>query len=171
MGSYAQGQYGIYGSTRQFNGKLLIGGSLSQNIAHNGIPYNWTKSFISYALQVYYYHGNFNFGGTYISSQGYPDGCMVGTWMRMKDQYYLQAGWANTSWNVRLTLMNIARWNWNSSTATVKSENYDYILNSIDSNRHAMVQLSATYTFGFGKNIKQGNEATQQSGISSGILK
>lgn len=171
MGSYAQGQYGIYGSTRQFNGKLLIGGSLSQNIANNGTPYNWTKSYISYAFQVYYYHGNFNFGGTYISSQGYPDGCMVGTWMRMKDQYYLQAGWANTSWNVRITLRNFARWNWNSSTATVKSENYDYVLNSMDSNRHAMVQLSATYTFGFGKKIKQGNEAIQQAGISSGILK
>lgn len=171
MGSYAQGQYGIYGSARLLKRKLHLGASVSHNIAHNGTPYNWTKSYISYAIQAYYYLGNLNFGASYISSQGYPDGCMVGTWMHMKDQYSVQAGWSNTSWNVRILLKNFARWNWNSSTAMVNGQNYGYVLQSIDTNRHASVQLSATYTFGFGKKIKRGNEASQQTGISSGILK
>ncbi|MDE6536565.1 MAG: hypothetical protein K2M13_00760 [Muribaculaceae bacterium] len=171
MGSYAQGQYGIYGSARLLSRKLQFGASLSHNLAHNGAPYNWTKSYVSYAIQAYYYLGAFNFGASYISSQGYPDGCMVGTWMRVKDQYSVQAGWSNSSWNIRVLLKNFARWNWNSSTAEVNSENYGYILRTIDTIRHASIQLSATYTFGFGKKIKRGDEASQQSVISSGILK
>ncbi len=51
------------------------------------------------------------------------------------------------------------------------SANYGYTLRAIDTTRHAFVQLSATYTFGFGKKIKRGNEASQQTGVSSGILK
>ena len=171
MGSYAQWQYGLTGSARLLDRKLQLGASLSHNMAHNGIPYDWTKSYVSYSLQGYYYLGNLNFGASYISSQGYPDGCMVGTWMRMKDQYSMQAGWANSSWNIKVLLKNFGRWDWNSSTAVMNSANYGYTLRAIDTTRHAFVQLSATYTFGFGKKIKRGNEASQQTGVSSGILK
>lgn len=171
MGSYVQGQYGVYGSIRQLEGKLQIGMTISHNIAHNGIPYNWTKSFVSYAIQAFFYAGSFNFGASYISEQGYPDGCMVGTWMRLKDQYNLQIGWSNQSWNVRLYLKNFARWNWNSGISSMKSTYYDQFQRISDTTRHANIQFSATYTFGFGKKIKRGNEATQRTGVNSGILK
>ncbi len=41
----------------------------------------------------------------------------------------------------------------------------------INANRHAYISLSATYTFGFGKKVNRGDEAYQQVGPGSGILK
>lgn len=171
MGSYAQGQYGVYGSVRQFDGKLQIAGSLTHYIAHNGAPYGWTRSFVNLGLRAYFYLGKFNFGASYISQNGYADGSMVGSWMRTRDHYSAEAGWADASWNVRLYVRDFARWGWTDSTLSMQSRYYDFRRRDIGTGSHALVQLSATYTFGFGKKVERGNEAYQASGVSSGILK
>lgn len=108
-------------------------------------------------------------GGGY--SQGYPDGCMVGTWMTTKSYYRLQAGWANSSWNIQLQFANFARWNWESDKSVMHSRYYDKNEQTYSINDYALAKLSVTYTFGFGKKVKYGDEATQQSGLNSGILK
>ena len=38
-------------------------------------------------------------------------------------------------------------------------------------NHGCFIILSGSYTFGFGKKVQRGNEASQQTGTSSGILK
>ena len=38
-------------------------------------------------------------------------------------------------------------------------------------NSHARLNLSVTYTFGYGKKVQRGNEVGEQSGASSAILK
>lgn len=171
MGSYAQGSYGVSAMLLLLDNKLQINGQAGQTIAHNGAPYNWTKSHFNYSAQAFYYLDNWHFGLQYVSDQAYPDGCMVGTWMSSKSAYSAIAGWGNSAWNFQTVVTNPFRWNWHADTSTMKSEFYDMRQNIYNSNYHCYILVSATYTFGFGKKIQVGNEASQQSGAASGILR
>lgn len=96
---------------------------------------------------------------------------MVGTWMKTRSFYRLQAGWANATWNFQLQVANFARWHWRSDKSVMHSEYYDKTEQTYSINDHALARLAVTYTFGFGKKVERGNEASQQSGVNSGILK
>lgn len=170
-GGYSQWTYGAYASLRLFDRKLQLTAQLTGRSVHNGEPYNLDKTNINYAFQAIYYLGNWNFSGLYYSPQGHPDGCMVGTWMKTKSYYRIAAGWSNSSWNLQLQFANFARWNWRSDKSIMNSCYYDRIEQTYSINDHAIARLSVTYTFGFGKKIKRGDEASQQSGVNSGILK
>ena len=170
-GGYSQWTYGAYASLRLFDSKLQLTAQITGTSVHNGEPYNLDKTNINYAFQATYYLGNWNFSGLYYSPQGFPDGCMVGTWMKTKSYYRIAAGWSNSSWNLQLQFANFARWNWISNKSIMHSRYYDRIEQSYSINDHALARLSVTYTFGFGKKIQQGDEASQQSGVNSGILK
>lgn len=170
-GGYSQWTYGAYASLRLFDSKLQLTAQITGTSVHNGEPYNLDKTNINYAFQATYYLGNWNFSGMYYSPQGFPDGCMVGTWMKTKSYYRIAAGWSNSSWNLQLQFANFARWNWRSNKSIMHSRYYDRIEQTYSINDHALVRLSVTYTFGFGKKIQQGDEASQQSGVNSGILK
>lgn len=170
-GGYSQWTYGAYTSLRLFDNKLQLTAQLSGTSVHNGEPYNLDKTKLVYALQANYYLDNWNFSGLYYSPQGYPDGCMVGTWMKTKSYYRIAAGWSNSSWNLQLQLINFARWNWRSEKSIMHSRYYDRIEQTYSTSDHALARLSVTYTFGFGKKIQRGDEASQQSGVNSGILK
>lgn len=170
-GGYSQWTYGAYASLRLFDRKLQLTAQLTGRSVHNGEPYNLDKTKINYVFQAIYYLGNWNFSGLYYSPQGHPDGCMVGTWMKTKSYYRIAAGWSNSSWNLQLQFANFARWNWRSDKSIMNSCYYDRIEQTYSINDHAIARLSVTYTFGFGKKIKRGDEASQQSGVNSGILK
>lgn len=170
-GGYSQWTYGAYASLRLFDSKLQLTAQITGTSVHNGEPYNLDKTNINYAVQATYYLANWNFSGLYYSPQGFPDGCMVGTWMKTKSYYRIAAGWSNSSWNLQLQFANFARWNWRSNESIMRSRYYDRIEQTYSINDHALARLSVTYTFGFGKRIQQGDEASQQSGVNSGILK
>jgi hypothetical protein len=170
-GAYSQWNYGVYGSLRLFDRKLQLTAQLNGTSVHNGGPYNLDKTHLAYLFQANYYLGNWTFSGLYSSPQGYPDGCMVGTWMKTKANYNLQAGWSNSTWNFQLRVANFARWNWRSNKSVMYSKYYDKVEQKYSIDDHAIARLSVTYTFGFGKKVARGNEASQQSGVNSGILK
>lgn len=170
-GRYSQWNYGIYGTARLLGRKLQLTAQLNATSVHNGAPYDFDKTHLVVAFQANYYLDNWTFSGIYYSPQGYPDGCMVGTWMKTKSYYKVQVGWSNPSWNLQLQLANFARWNWRSDKSVMHSQYYDKIEQTYSINDHALARLAVTYTFGFGKKVERGDEATQQSGVNSGILK
>ena len=53
----------------------------------------------------------------------------------------------------------------------MNSKYYDSTRYIYSGSQAGFFQISATYTFGFGKKVKAENEAYQASGASSGILK
>ncbi len=170
-GSYSQWNYGLAGSLRLFDRNFQLTAQMSANSVRNGNPYNLNRTKVVYAFEASYCLDNWTFSGLYYSSQGYPDGSMVGTWMITKPFYKIQVGWANPTWNFQLQLASFARWNWRSDRSEMHSRYYDRTEQTYSINDHALARLMVTYTFGFGKKVKRGDEATQQSGVSSGILK
>lgn len=172
VGNYGSYISGINATTTQLDGKLQLSGRVEYNLVHNGKPHNIDRSCILYYIQALYYLGAFNFAVAYQSkseSDNYKS--WSGIWTKNKSNFTIQAGWSNSSWNIALSVKNIQRWNWRSSYETMQSDCYSVDKWVIDGSGHAQIKLSATYTFGFGKKVKQGNDISKQSGSSSGILK
>ncbi len=171
MGDYVQWQYGLQGSIRLFDNNLQFGISCYMDQTYNGEPYNWTKSKLTASLSAYYYLNKIYFGASYNAPSGYADGCMVGTWITPRDSYTFQIGWSNSNWNLRFFTRNFLRYNTFQTKSIMNSEYYDSVRYLYSGSYSGFFQISATYTFGFGKKVKAENEAYQASGASSGILK
>ena len=170
MGSYAQGKYGITGTLRFLDRKLMFTGQIGQVLNHNGKPYNINHSYIDWYARVRYYLGNWNFTATYVSDNGSADGCMNGIWNYGKSDWYITIGWSNSDWNVRADFIDFSRWNWRSAKQVMRSKYYDTTEIMLNGQSHALIQLSATYTFGFGKKVNRDNEPGVSGSASSGIL-
>lgn len=170
-GGYSKWDYGATATWRLFDKRLQLTAQLNAVSVHNGAPFNHGFTDFVYAFQANYYINNFSFSGIYYSPQRIPSATNEDAWMKTKTYYMLKAGWGNASWNLQLHIFNFARWNWLSDKKETRSRYYDKTEQTTSINDHASVRLSVTYTFGFGKKIERGNEASQQSGISSGILK
>lgn len=170
MGNFAQGKYGISGTLRFFDRKLMLTGQVGQVLNHNGYPYSVNHSYIDWYARVQYYIGNWNFTATYISDNGSADGCMNGIWNYGKSDWYLTVGWSDSDWNIRADIINFSRWNWRSDRQKMRSNYYDTTEVMLNGQSHALIQLSATYTFGFGKKVSSDNEPGVSGAASSGIL-
>lgn len=169
-GGYSQARYGIKGTARFFERKLMVTAMVAQGLNHNGHPYNINHSNIYGYVQARYYLGNWNFALTYISAAESPDGSVNGIWNKNKSDWYIAIGWSNSKWNLNANIINLTRWNWRSSYQVMHSAFYDTHEQLYNGSSHALIQLSATYTLGFGKKVKQGNEPSVTNSSSSGIL-
>ena len=85
--------------------------------------------------------------------------------------YFVQAGWANSDWNLRILFRNFFKKNRKSDEVILTSQWYDSFQQYYNPDQQFWFKISATYTFGFGKKIQRGDEAQKQTGVSSGILK
>ena len=148
----------------------MINGQVLHRIVRNDAPFDWTRQHIFWYLQAFYYVGGWNFGLQYQAPQEYCDGYVNGAWIKQKDAYTAIVGWGDSSWNLQARLTNPFRWNWKSGTSETTSASYDVTKTFHDVTYHCYILVSATYTFGFGKKIQRGNEASQQTGASSSIL-
>ena len=172
VGTFRHYNYGVNASTNLLDGKLYLSGQLAYLYVHNGKPYNINHSSLSYYVQALYYLGNFNFALSYQSANATDNyDSMSSVWTRNKDNFVVQGGWSNGRWNIILRAQNIQRWNWRASHDTMSSISYSVDRWTSNASRHAFVQLSATYTFGFGKKVNHNNDISKQAGASSGILK
>lgn len=171
MGKFVEGRYGINGTARLLDGNLQINGQLAHYIARNEEPFNWTKSHLNWYLQAFYYLNQWHFGIQYQSNMSSAGNFTNGVWENSKNAYTAIVGWGNSSWNFQAQIANPFRWNWRSGSSAMKSENYDFVQTVYNPNNHCFIYVAATYTFGFGKKIKVGNEASQMSGAGNAILK
>lgn len=170
-GGFSQWFYGANATLRLFNRTLHLTAQIGGTSVHNGDPYDLNKTKITYALRANYYLDNWYFAGTYYSPEGRAGGSTVGTWTDTKSYYSIAAGWSDATWNIQLQFTDFARWNRQSDRTVMRSRYYDRIDQSYTLNDRAYARLTVTYTFGFGKKVNRGNEATQQSGVTSGILR
>lgn len=170
-GKYLNASVGGYAVVRPFGESLQLVAQVSERFVRNGAPYNYFKRHFSFGLQAIYYLDNWNFGAYYVSKDASPEGFSSGAWRSERDYYAIWAGWGNASWNLKALISAPFRWDWRSSTSSLHSQFYDVITDTYNANNHCFISLSATYTFGFGKKINRGDEASQQQGAASGILK
>ncbi len=171
MGRFAQGKYGVTWTMRFLDRSLVFSGNLSQILHHNGSPYNINRSAIDWYARLRYYLNNWVFTLTYSSPAEGSEDKMSGKWIKTKSQWYVTVVWSNDKWNIRGDLFNFTRWNRRDQSITMVSPYYSTNEVLINGNSRALIQLSATYTFGFGKKVKRDNEPAVSNTTSTGILK
>lgn len=169
-GGYSNLAVGAYGVCRLIDNRLTLAGQISYSHLYDGGQFDINKSYVSYSGQATYYLDNWNVGAYFVSGATTSGGSMSGTLITTKADYGLLAGWGNASWNLQAYITNFARWNWHDQNSTLHTPNYSAVTQSFSPNEHCFILLSATYTFGFGKKVQRGDEATQQTSTSSGIL-
>ncbi len=84
-----------------------------------------------------------------------------------RSQYSLNIGWGNGNWNIALVASDFFN---NGFYKMIQTLNTPIITNEIknyDLSYSRMFGISVTYTFGYGKKIKRGDEVGAQSGASS----
>ncbi len=170
-GGFARYSFGLSGATRQLNGKLQLSANVS-GVVVDDKEFDYTRGFVSFWVQAYYYLGDFNFSAAYISRTGDIDSyqTMSGAWREEKDDYLITVGWSRSGWNLKLTIHDIGRWNWNSATTRMETPHYSRYAQIAGPSHHALIQLSVAYTIGFGKKVDSRGDLTKQSSGSSGIL-
>ena len=87
-----------------------------------------------------------------------------------RNEYKIAGGWSNGALNLRLTASNIFSKGWRRFTREFRSPYYSENRITYASTYPPRVTLSVTYTFGYGKKVKRGNEIGEQQGASSAIL-
>lgn len=171
VGNYFQGVWGATGTLRLLGRKLQLTGQLAGITARSSNQGVWSKTSVLWSLQAHYYLNNWYFGLQYFSERGEPDGYVTEMWSKSKDIYLAIVGWGNSSWNIKGCLANPFRWNWLYTTMTMQSPNYSMEQYKYSTSAHCYVNLSVTYTIGYGKKIEISDEVTQLSGADSSILK
>ena len=165
---------GARGTIRMLDRKLQITGSFTLNHTDNGRPFNYSRLSPNFWGRAFFYAGKFTFGAFFANGTRGLDpsftGTVSGVWFRNKGSYYLSAGWADSGWNILLTFRNFARWDWESSRSELNTNIYGFKSTDYSTGSHAIIQLSVTYTFTYGKKTDRNNELFKSSGASSGIL-
>lgn len=92
-------------------------------------------------------------------------------WYRDRAFYQVQGGWSNANLNIRLSAINIFRGDWLAATRTLTSPLYSETMSQGGTNFHRRINLSVTYTFGYGKKLNRTNEVGEQPPAPSAILK
>lgn len=169
-GNYVQSEIGIAAILNLFNKSLQLYVRPNQKFYRSTGVFDKSSYPFQITAQATYYLKQWYFQAYYQSHQkmmftGSP------TTYRSRDLYALSAGWSNSDWNISLTAYNIFNSNWDTSDRYIQSPLYTEHRTTYGTNSHARLNLSVTYTFGYGKKVQRGNEVGEQSGASSAIMK
>lgn len=166
---------------------FYIGGTLSAKLLNRSLvfritPRMWFEeitgkyadkaNYLSLQLSATYYLDKFYFSAYYSSaSRGLVQYSLESTTVKPKSHYQFKIGWSNGKWNCSVAAVNIFRRSWVNQTSCLKSQWFDQYTLNINASRHQFVSITASYTFGFGKKIKRGDEIENESGGNSAIMK
>lgn len=169
-GQYTYAVIGASATLSLFNRKLRL--SVTPNLKIYEVTGELKNRITPFEIQtsISYYLNNFYFSAFYMTRQKNINR-LWNALTSQKGNYYLQAGWANGIWNIRLTASRFLRYKWDYSTSALDMDNYYEKSINYGQVGHASLALHVDYTFGYGKKTQRGNEVGATSTSSSAILK
>lgn len=169
-GDYYNGEIGLAANWKLLKGKLQLYANPSQSFYKSTGIFNENCNSFRVTAQASYYLDSFYFQAYYES----PQKSMFTSSPRInkgRNFHSVTIGWANANWNLRVMAANFFNKGWNGATNTTVSPYYSEQQTIIGTSSHSRINFTATYTFGYGKKVQQGNEVGEQSGAASAILK
>lgn len=131
-----------------------------------------SNNYLSLSLNATYYIGKFYLSAYYSPAfRELVSQSMTATSVRRKSAYQLKIGWSNGAWNFTAAAVNIFRRNWVEETSRLTSQWFDQYTTEYGAGSHQFVSLTASYTFGFGKKVRRGDEVQTMGAGSSAIMK
>ena len=169
-GNFLNGELGFAANWKLLGGKLQLYASPKQSFYKSTGIYNKSYNPFTITAQATYYLNSFYFQAYYQS----PGKQMFSSSPQIyKDRNFhsLTVGWANSDWNIRVMAANVFNKGWSSAEIVTESPLYTEYRENIGTSSHPRINITATYTFGYGKKVQHGNEVGEQSGASSAIMK
>lgn len=169
-GNYNRTQIGLSFNYKLLNSSLQLSASPSVSFYRMTGLFDITRTPFTCNASATYYLGNFYFQASYQTRNLTVQGNR-GTIYKDRDFYQIMAGWSRSNWNIRISAMNMFRGNWLCATNTLSTPLYSETRYDEGNSFHRRLNISVTYTFGYGKKVQRGNEVGEQSGASSAIMK
>lgn len=169
-GDYLNGEIGLAANWKLLNGKLQFYVNPNQSFYKSTGIFNENCNSFRMTAQTSYYLDSFYFQAYYES----PQKSMFSSSPRInkgRNFHSVTVGWANANWNLRVMASNFFNKGWDRATNTTVSPYYSERQTIIGTSSHPRINFTATYTFGYGKKVKRGNEVGEQFGAASAILK
>lgn len=151
-----------------FNRKLVL--QANPSIGHHKFSglYNISYTSLGASVNATYYFGQFYIGADYTAPQiQYNQGDPIKR--KTRSQYWLMAGWGNSSWTVSAFIINPFRSHWRGDILSIDTPYYSMRNTSINVNEHRRINLTVAYTFGYGKKVQRGNDLQGISSSASSI--
>lgn len=169
-GNFIDGRIGVSANLKLLNNSLQF--YFSPQICFYRSTGIYNKSLIpiqGYAHAVYYLN-NFYFQAAYWALEksmlSYAPSIE-----KTRNFYRLTVGWGNSNWNLKLSASNFFNKKWDNSDSWITSPVYTEHKVGYGNAAHAKIEISATYTFGYGKKVERNDEVGAQTGASSAIMK
>ncbi len=169
-GHYSYTTIGVSGNASFFNGKLVakLSPYYCLNKTSGEYRHRVHNPFCSASLTWYF--GNFYLSGWYCTPlKDFRLGS--GTIIYSPCKYQFNIGWGKGEWRASVTAYNFLRTGWKGNRYTLNSQYYSSESVLYGMNMHMQFQLSASYTFGYGKKVQKDNEISTTVTPNSAILK
>lgn len=167
---YNRTKLGTSFNFKMFDGSLQLAAQPSVTLFSYKGYYNLSKKPFTLNSSLTYYLNRFFFQASFQTAARTINGNM-GVYYRNRSYYQMDAGWGNADWNIRLSAANLFRGDWLAGTQTLESPLYSETTRQGGTYYHRRINLSVTYTFGYGRKVKRSNEVGEQSTAPSAILK
>ncbi len=169
-GNHYRTQIGVAVTANFLNGNLQLQLMPSQFLYKSTGYYDMNYNPFALSCSAIYYLGDFYFSGFY-EMRNRTLWTNSGTIYKDRSQLQFSAGWSKSDLNVRIGISNPFRTSWVSATKEFATPIYKEYATSYGTTAHFNLNISITYTFGYGKKVSRNNEVSEQSGIGSAILK
>lgn len=166
---------------------FYIGGSISAKLLGKSLvlkatPQMWFENttgiysdkanYLSLTVSGTYYMGPLYFQASYSSaSRGLVQYSLNAVSLKRQPSYRVKIGLKAGNCNLSVSAVNIFRKSWVEETSSLTSRWFDQYTTEYGATSHRFVAVTASYTFGFGKKIKRGDEVQNQESGSSAIMK
>ncbi len=167
---YNRTKIGVSFNYKLLDGKLQLSAQPSITSFRMTGLYDIIKNPFCFNASASYYLQNFYFQVAYQTKFKTVQGNRA-AYYSDRDFYQILAGWSHSGWNIRISGMNLFRTDWLAASQSFISPLYSESKLIGGNNFHRRINVSITYSFSYGKKVKEGNEVGEQSGAASAILK
>ncbi len=166
-GFYADLSYGLGTWLSLFDSSLTLSGSLyAHSVSRRGMIHH-TQSYVAFDLQAYYYLKNFYFSAYYRYRDKYVSASSIST---SPSFYRVSVGWSRNGFNVSLSADNIFRSDWLSNSSYALYPRYACTTFGYSSSSHRSFVIDLSYSFSYGKKLRQTDELRRSGWAPSGIV-
>lgn len=158
---------GVGVTARLFGNSLTLQGQAQVSSYRKGGSLSYTRTVINGNISANYYLGNVYFSGMFEFAEKESN-----LLERMYDRpcyYLISAGWSGKGLNLSVRLSNIFRSDFKKGWTYMEYENYRAATTYYGSAYRRNIWLNATYTFRYGKKLREEN-IDRGSSTSSGIV-
>ncbi len=169
-GNYSSCTVGTALNWKLMDGRLQLSSKPRLSMYNSTGIYDKAITAFSTDVQAMYYAGKMYFMAYYRT----PRKSMTNetpVMTRDRAYYNISVGWSDNNWNIKASAINMFNRGYRASTAITESLLYTNTRILYGTMYHPCINISATYTIGYGKKVQRNNEVGGQSGASSAILK